>query len=721
LLTRNEAGFMTKQHRIAALTGAFFASATWMRAISGKRVDLSAEQVTDPGEMAALTRAFDWASTPLGAQAQWPEALRTAVGMILESNHPMFIWWGPELIQFYNDAYRRTLGPERHPSALGQRGRECWQEAWSIIGPQIESVIAGGPATWHEDQLVPLTRHGRREDVWWTYGYSGIPMDGRIAGVLVVCTDVTDRHNATVELVRLNQRLGEEVAHRRYENERQNSMFEQAPGFICILRGPDHVFDFANHAYMRLIGQRELIGKPVRLAVPEASGQGFFELLDEVYRTGQPFFAHDLPIQLQHTPGAPLVERFLDFVYQPIIEADGSVSGIFVQGSDVTERNVALDALREADRRKDEFLAMLAHELRNPLAPISAAAEMLKFATLDAHSVHTASDIISRQVSHMASLVDDLLDIARVSRGQITLDMQSVDLKALLSEAIEQVRPLIKAREHQFEAQLSDETLRVIGDRKRLVQVISSLLNNAAKYTPTGGTVSVRLAANPEETISLEVRDNGIGIDAELLPRVFELFTQGNRSADRGQGGLGIGLALVKGIVDLHGGSVEASSAGANAGSQFTLTLPRHRDPDPGVAADTTALATHAAIPLRILIVDDNVDAAMMLSLLLGIVGHVANVESNPHAALKRIDAEPIDVCLLDIGLPGMDGNELARHIRQTPTGQRVVLIAVTGYGQETARQASREAGFDHYFVKPVETDALIELLAGLAERSSRG
>jgi signal transduction histidine kinase/CheY-like chemotaxis protein len=483
---------------------------------------------------------------------------------------------------------------------------------------------------------------------------------------------------------------------------------------MCILRGPEHVFDFTNDAYVRLMGERELIGKPVMLAVPEANEQGFVELLDQVYRTGEPFFAQDRPIQLQQTPGAPLVQRILDFVYQPIIEADGTVTGIFVQGSDVTERKAAFDALRDADRRKDEFLAMLAHELRNPLAPISAAAQLLKHAALDAHSVRTASDIINRQVSHMTSLVDDLLDVARVSRGQITLDMQSVDIKALLSEAIEQVRPLIKSRDHRFEVRQPMESLRVVGDRQRLVQVIANLLNNAAKYTQEGGAVVVRLAAEADESVRLEVRDNGIGIDADLLPRVFGLFTQGNRSADRTQGGLGIGLALVKGIVELHGGNVVARSAGLNAGSQFTITLPRHRDPDPVDAPATAPLATRATNPLRILIVDDNEDAATMLSLLLDIVGHVAKVETYPLAALERINAEPIDVCLLDIGLPDMDGNELARRMRETPAGKRLVLIAVTGYGQDAIRQSSREAGFDHYFVKPVDTDALIALLAGL-------
>src|SRR6478672_8250522 len=224
---------------------------------TGDRVLQPIDSRPPAGEMAALTWAFDWAATPLGPPSSWPVALRTAVGIVLNSNHPMFIWWGPDLIQFYNDAYRKTMGPERHPCALGQPGRECWEEIWPIIGPQIESIMAGGPATWHEDQLVPVTRHGQREDVWWTYGYSPIPDDnGHIGGVLVVCTDVTNEHVAKDELLALNDRLAKEVQLRRYENVRQKLMFEQAPGFMCILRGPEHVFDFANDAYLRLIGTR---------------------------------------------------------------------------------------------------------------------------------------------------------------------------------------------------------------------------------------------------------------------------------------------------------------------------------------------------------------------------------------------------------------------------------------------------------------------------------
>jgi PAS domain-containing protein len=223
--------------------------------IDENNMDISPTFLSCRGELASLVQAFDWAETPLGPPERWPDSLKTILNVVLDSNHPMFVWWGPDLIQFYNDAYRKTMGPERHSSALGQPGRECWHEIWSLIGPQIDSVMAGGPPTWHEDQLVPVTRHGRREDdVWWTYGYSAIRDSAGIRGVLVVCNDVTKEHLANDELKRLNERLAGEIVRRRHEADRLKVLFQQAPGFMCVLRGLQHVFEFENNAYMRLVG-----------------------------------------------------------------------------------------------------------------------------------------------------------------------------------------------------------------------------------------------------------------------------------------------------------------------------------------------------------------------------------------------------------------------------------------------------------------------------------
>jgi len=260
----------------------------------------------DGGEMGALMRAFDWQNSILGSPDKWPQSLRVTVRLVLNTRHPMFIWWGPELIQFYNDAYRETMGPERHPSALGGRGVECWSEIWPIIGPQIEYVMTGKGSTWDEDRLVPVTRHGKREDVWWTYSYGPIDVEGGVGGVLVVCNDVTVQHRANAALKDQSQRLA--------------NLFDQAPGFMAVLRGPDHVFELTNAAYKRLIGNRDFVGRPVGAVIPEAEGQGFIELLDDVYRTGKAHVGSRMPLTVHREDGGPLTEKFLDFVYQATVK-----------------------------------------------------------------------------------------------------------------------------------------------------------------------------------------------------------------------------------------------------------------------------------------------------------------------------------------------------------------------------------------------------------------
>ena len=286
------------------------------------------------GVMGALTRSHDWGRTVLGPPDTWPESLRTTVRLILNSRQPMFVWWGPDLLQFYNDAYSATMGPERHPSALGALGQECWAEIWDIIGPQIEYVMAGKGSTWDEDRLVPVTRNGAREDVWWTYGYSPIEDDEGVRGVLVVCKDVTSEHLAKQAL--------------RQQTERLEQLFEQAPGFVAVLSGPDHVFELTNAAYRDMVGDRVFLNRPVREVFPDLGGQGFFELLDSVYNTKTPHIGRRVPISFK-SGGGPARTAFLDFVYQPIKDAAGTVSGIFVQGTDVTDLHEAETALRNKD------------------------------------------------------------------------------------------------------------------------------------------------------------------------------------------------------------------------------------------------------------------------------------------------------------------------------------------------------------------------------------
>jgi signal transduction histidine kinase len=375
------------------------------------------------------------------------------------------------------------------------------------------------------------------------------------------------------------------------------------------------------------------------------------------------------------------------------------------------ERIRANEALRLADLRKDEFLAMLAHELRNPLAPISAAAELLRVGNLDPASIRKTSQVIARQVGHMTGLVNDLLDVSRVTRGLVVLERAPVDMRRVVGEAVEQLGPLIGARRHRLDVQLAADGVRVEGDHKRLVQVLANLLANAAKYTPEGGLISVALGVEAD-TVTLCVSDDGIGIAQEMLGHVFDLFAQAQRTPDRSEGGLGLGLALVKSLVELHGGSVGVCSEGAGHGCTFTVRLPCMRTAErPAANTQQAAGLLPFSRTLRLMVVDDNADAAAMLEMLLEASGHHVVVEHDPLAALARANTERFDAFVLDIGLPRMEGRELARRLRRCPGNSDAMLVAVTGYGRQSDMTSALESGFDHYFVKPVDAEELLDVL----------
>jgi CheY-like chemotaxis protein/nitrogen-specific signal transduction histidine kinase len=371
-------------------------------------------------------------------------------------------------------------------------------------------------------------------------------------------------------------------------------------------------------------------------------------------------------------------------------------------------------ALKEADRRKDEFLAMLAHELRNPLAPIRNAAQVLKLlGPVDARQ-QWAREIIERQTQHLTRLVDDLLDVSRITRGKVKLAREPLDLAVILHRAAEVSRPLIDARRHRLTVAVPPEPVRLEGDLTRLVQVVGNLLNNAAKYTDEGGHIRLEAAREGREAV-IRVRDNGMGLPADLLPHVFDLFSQADRSLDRSQGGLGIGLTLVRRLVEMHGGRVEARSDGPGQGSEFIVRLPAETSsvaPSPGAAAGDSARPASGG--LKVLVVEDNVDSAKMMSFMLELGGHQVRMAHDGAEALEAARAFGPHAVLCDIGLPGMNGYEVAARLRQQPDFQQTPLIALTGYGEEEARRRSKEAGFDYHLVKPVEPDALGALLGSL-------
>ena len=398
----------------------------------------------------------------------------------------------------------------------------------------------------------------------------------------------------------------------------------------------------------------------------------------------------------------------------PLRDSAGSIVQWFGTDTDITPLEAAREELRASNRRKDEFLAMLAHELRNPLAPIGTAAELLKLGARDEDRVRQISEVIGRQVAHMSRLVDDLLDVSRVTRGLIELDKETLDVAGLIADAIEQTQSLIEGRQHHLTVQAPNEAVYVAGDRTRLIQVFSNLLNNAGKYTPPGGHIVLRLQAT-ESALEVSVADDGTGIDADLLPHVFELFTQGERSPDRSQGGLGLGLPLVKSLVELHGGSVGVRSEGRGKGSCFTVRLARAAAPESSLSSpdDQGEGQTGGKV---LMIVDDNVDAAEMLTLLLEASGHRVLVAHTAVEALAIVrEARPVAL-FLDIGLPDIDGYELARRLREIPQTAASLLVAVTGYGHSSDKERALQAGFDHHLVKPVRLSSVLDVLATVGD-----
>jgi signal transduction histidine kinase len=549
------------------------------------------------GEMRARCRAYDWSSTPLGPVSGWSQSLRTAVGIVLGSLNPMFLWWGPELVQIYNDAYRPSLGQgDRHPGALGALGREFWTDIWDAIGPQIEQVMTTGKPTWHVDQYLPIERNGRLEDVWWTYGYSPIlDDDGSIGGTLVVCQETTLRVQADAGRERLLRDL-------EVERSRLSYAFQHAPTFLAVLRGPEHVFELVNDAYYQVVGHRELVGRAVFDALPEVRDQGFIELLDEVLATGKPFVGREVPLLVARTPGAPPEERFVDFVYLALVEGDGTRAGVIAHGSDVTEQVLArrdierllagserarteaeaaraeAEAARAeaetANRAKSDFLAVMSHELRTPLNAIGGYAELLE---MGIHGPMTAAqrgalDRIVQSQRHLLGLINEVLNYAKVEMGTVHFEIGLVPVGEAIADAASLVAPQARARRHALVIAECPPGMRVRADGEKVRQILVNLLSNAVKFTGDGGRVEVSCTAS-DEWITLSVADTGGGIPADKLETIFDPFVQVRSDLTRPHEGTGLGLAISRDLARAMGGNLAAAST-VGEGSVFTLTLP---------------------------------------------------------------------------------------------------------------------------------------------------
>jgi PAS domain S-box-containing protein len=523
-----------------------------------------------------------------------------------------------------------------------------------------------------------------------------------------------DLYRKTRQLERLNSELERRVAERtsaleastlrlRESEERLTTILQNTTAVVSLWDASGR-FEHVNRRFEELFGVRSdsIRGRSLQEVFPADVAEVFHQNHARVLGAGR-------PIEIEQTVPYRGELRVYASVMAPLFDMQGAPRGIVSVATDVTERKHFEDTLREADRRKDEFLAMLSHELRNPLAPIRNAVQVLSILGTSDPRFQEARDIIVRQVEHLTRLVDDLLDVSRLTRGKITLQKESLLLSDVVDAAVETSRPLIEHQEHSLSVRLTDATLRLEGDHARLVQVIANLLGNAAKFTPKGGHISLVVERTGGEAV-IRVRDTGVGLAKAAQGRVFELFAQEETTLARSQGGLGIGLTLVKRLVDMHGGRVTVQSEGQGRGSEFKVTLPAMAPSEPVTDGAAKPLDAQTTSRLRVLVVEDNADAAGGLKMLLELAGHDVEVASDGLQALRLVDDFEPHVALVDLGLPVLDGFQVARRIRQEhPT--RPLLIALSGYGREEDKQQSKAAGFDHHLVKPVDFRAILSHL----------
>ncbi|MGA2397008.1 MAG: PAS domain S-box protein [Steroidobacteraceae bacterium] len=590
-------------------------------------------------------------------------------------------------------------------------------EPEEIIGKSIKTLI---PAELHDEErhILARLRRGERIDHFET---TRVRKDGHRLQLSITVSPIRDASGTIVGASKIARDIGPQRNAER--TAAQLAAIVESSEDAIVSKNLDGRIQSWNAGAMRIFGYaaEEAVGQSITLIIPPEMYAEERHILDRV-RRGERVEHFDTIRLTKDGRRIPV-----SVSVSPVCDPRGTIIGASKIARDISERKEADEALqeseqalREADRRKDEFMALLAHELRNPLAPIRYALATARKSDRTAEQQRRAEEIIERQVAHMSRLLDDLLDVSRITRGMLELKRADTELTVVLGTAIEAARPILDAKGHDLSLDLPKQAVRLVADSVRLAQVFSNLLINAAKYTDPGGHIEL-CAAQIDNEVIVSVRDNGMGISTDMMPRLFTMFAQDSTVVNHSEGGLGIGLALARGVVDLHGGRVEARSAGPGLGSEFIVTIPAGA----GKSTDTDAQADEDPPVdgggLKVLVVDDNRDAADTCSALLELSGHSVQTAYTGHEALAIAAKTRPHVVVTDIGLPDIDGYEVAANIKAAPWGRRTALVAVTGWGQESDKQRAFSAGFSHHLTKPIDPDTLESLLQSLSAELRAG
>ena len=705
---------------------------------------MSDKRADEPRERDAVPRALDQVAAASAAEPL-AAALRDSEERFrfLAENIPVQIWtalpdgrldyvteqtagqFGLTAERLLADGWQNVVHPEDLALAV-----ERWTHALATGDPyevEFRLKLWSGEYAWHLARAVPQRS-----------------ASGVIARWFGTNTNIEEQREQQSRTQRLLAQV--QHAHRDAEAARAelHSLFMQAPSPICVLRGHEHTFTLANPAYMRFVGPaRTLVGLPVRSAMPEMEGQGFFEILDRVYTTGQRYTGLEVPAKFDRRGDGTLDDAFVNAAYEPFCDLYGDVAGILVIASDVTDIVRAREAVQatledrermlaitedarwkaeHASRAKDEFLATASHELRTPLNAILGWARMLRSGTLDASGYSRGVETIERNARSQVQLVEDILDGSRIITGKLHLEIRTLDLTAVVQAALDAVRPAAAAKSIALDVTLDPDAARIKGDPDRLQQVVWNLVNNAMKFTPKDGRVEVRLA-RVGTSIELSVKDNGQGIHRDFLPYVFERFRQADASTTRRYGGLG--LALVRHLAEAHGGTVRAESEGEGRGATFVVTLPvqavfhdavQSSRPTPIGGGARAMLVPNSLGKTTVLVTDDEPDARALVATALRAHGAEVRTASSVDEALACLAQRSPMVLISDIGMPGEDGYALIRRVRALGTSAaKIPAIALTAYAREEDRRRALAAGFQTYLAKPVEPDDLVRVVGELA------